>query len=73
MTQTEAIRAHLKAGKSITPLDALRDFGCFRLAARIEELRAEGMVITTEFAFKNGKKYASYRLIQPPSQRPLFA
>lgn len=32
-------------GHSITQLDALRDFGCFRLASRISDLKREGMNI----------------------------
>jgi hypothetical protein len=73
MTQNDAIRAHLESGKSITPLDALRDYGCFRLAARIDDLRNQGLCITTEFEMRNGKKYASYRLIRPKTTTELFA
>lgn len=35
-----------------------------RLAARINDLRADGHVIGTEMASKNGKKFAKYFLIQ---------
>ncbi len=73
MTQNNAIREHLMSGKSITPLDALRDYGCFRLAARIDELRRQGYCITTEFAHRNGKKYASYRLISKGNAPDLIA
>jgi hypothetical protein len=45
MTQTERIRQHLLARKSITPLQALKRYGCFRLAARICELRKEGLAV----------------------------
>ena len=63
MTHREQIRAHLESGRSITPLDALRDFGCFRLGARIEELRKAGMRIETEMLPdpQTGKRYASYK------------
>jgi hypothetical protein len=37
--QCALILASLKKGAYISPMDALRDFGCFRLAARIHELR----------------------------------
>ena len=63
MTQNDAILNHLTSGRSITPLDALRDYGCFRLAARIDDLRKQGWCITTDFETRNGKKYASYRLV----------
>ena len=64
MTQTEMIRAHLLEGKSITPLDALSEYGCFRLAARIDELRKEGLHINTEKETRNGKAYARYSMVQ---------
>lgn len=41
-SQREAIARHLKAGKSITSLEALKKFGCLRLGARIYELKKEG-------------------------------
>lgn len=44
-TQCDKILAHLSAGKAITPLDALDDYGCFRLGARIHDLRAQGYEI----------------------------
>jgi biotin operon repressor len=62
MTQKEMIRAHLLQGKSITPFDALTDYGCFRLAARIEQLRKEGLQVKTESETRNGKSYARYTL-----------
>lgn len=72
MTQTELIRAHLQSGREITPLDALSEFGCFRLAARIDELRREGLEIETVTERRNGKKFARYRLTHPV-QREMFA
>lgn len=38
-TQTKAIYQHLKAGNRLTPLRALKLFGCLRLAARIHDIR----------------------------------
>lgn len=38
------IRERLLSGGSITPFEALRDFGCYRLA-RISDLRKEGLNI----------------------------
>lgn len=37
-TQKELIREYLERGNSLTPMDALELFGCFRLATRIFEL-----------------------------------
>lgn len=44
-SQRAAILESLKLGRSITPLDALHDFGCFRLGARIYDLKREGYKI----------------------------
>ena len=63
MTQKEKIKKHLQKGKSITAIQALNLFNCFRLAARIADLRNEGMKICTEnCTLKNGKNIAKYSL-----------
>lgn len=53
--------------KGITPLEALRMFGSFRLGAIIFDLRQEGYNITTENVrrvSKNGVSYfANYKLL----------
>ena len=63
MTQNQKIKSYLEQGKTITPLQALNKFGCFRLAARVNDLRKEGLNIATKIITKNGKSYASYWLI----------
>lgn len=62
MTQNQQILAYLEKGKVITPIEALNKFGCFRLAARISDLRKEGLNIATKIMTKDGKTYASYKL-----------
>lgn len=64
-SQTELILDYLKTGKSITPMDALQLFGCFRLSGRIWDLRVQGHKIKTETINdeRTGKSYASYSLI----------
>lgn len=42
-THNQLIRQRLIEGGSITGLEALRDFGCYRLASRISDLRREGL------------------------------
>jgi hypothetical protein len=65
MSQSERILAHLKAGNSITPLEALHWFGCLRLAARILDLREHGHnVISVPMRLRNKKRVACYRLIK---------
>ena len=63
MSQTENILAHLQK-KSITPLDAFTLYGCMRLAARIQDLKAEGHNIVTTIERSNGKKFARYTLLR---------
>ena len=41
-TQNAQILARLKSGKTITPLEALAEFGCLRLSGRIYDLRRDG-------------------------------
>ena len=48
MSQKADIWNRLRRGYSISPLQALTEFGCFRLAARICELRREGKAIIGE-------------------------
>ena len=62
MSQNTQILKHLQSGKSITPMDALRKFQCFRLAARIADLRQAGHNIHAELEKKEDKRYARYSL-----------
>ncbi len=62
MTQTEWIIENLKRGP-LTPIDALNGCGCFRLGARIYELRQAGHEIETEHrTLPTGKVIAAYHL-----------
>lgn len=50
--------------EGITALDALREAGCFRLAARISDLKAQGWDISSEMVtVESGKRVARYRLM----------
>lgn len=64
MSQSEAILADLRKGKKLTPLEALREYGCFRLGARIFDLRKDGHPIKSERVTdpKTNKSYARYWL-----------
>jgi len=61
-SQTKLIRQHLEEGHSITALMALNMFDCFRLAARISDLRQQGLDIITRKITQGGKCFASYEL-----------
>ena len=65
VTQKSKVRAHLESGQSITPIDALERYGCFRLAAIIHTLKNDyGMDIKTELIKnKYGTKYGKYTIV----------
>lgn len=48
MTQNKQILDYMEKYGSITPLEALRDIGCMRLASRISDLRKMGCFIRAE-------------------------
>ena len=62
-----SVLAHLRAGNSITQKQALKQFRCARLAARIDELRGDGWDITTTMIivgshYGRAVRVAEYRL-----------
>ena len=61
-SQLSRIKKHLLKGYGISPMYALNRFGCFRLAARISDLRDEGMIIKAEMVEYDDKKFARYTL-----------
>lgn len=64
-TQAGQILAYLQRGGWLTSLEALDLFGCFRLAARIGELRKQGYPIQTHRkTTAGGARVALYSL--PP-------
>lgn len=63
MSQNKQIADYLNKGKKLTPIDALNKFGCFRLAARIADLRNEGMnIVTKTIKLENNKQIAQYSI-----------
>ena len=63
MSQNQQIANYLNKGKKLTTLQALEKFGCFRLAARIADLRNNGMNIATKtIKLENNKIVAQYSL-----------
>ena len=61
-SQEDKIIEYLKTGKSITPLDALKLFGCMRLGARIFDLKRKGYRIEEMDVVDGRKRYARYFL-----------
>jgi hypothetical protein len=72
MSQSSAILLYLQSGHTLTAYDALRMFNCFRLAARVDQLRKDGHSIETTMVKGDGKTWAEYRL-RRPVQQALFA
>ena len=64
-SQKDRILDYLMEGHSLTPLEALNLFGCFRLGARIADIKKMGYLVRTETVHdrKTGKRYASYSLV----------
>jgi len=60
----EKIEKYLSSGKSLTAIEALTKFGCFRLAARISDLRRDGINIATDTVTQKGKTFARYKKIK---------
>ena len=62
-TQCQCIAEWLEQGNSLTQMEALNRFQCFRLASRINDLRNRGLRIVTEkILTPSGKRVASYKL-----------
>jgi hypothetical protein len=68
MTQCEKVLEYMKDFGSITPIEAMQDIGCMRLAARIADLREQGHPIgrrmkTSKNRYGRDVTFAEYYLI----------
>lgn len=67
-SQLSKVKKYLEAGNSITPMDALKMFGSFRLAAIICNLKkdrywmSDKEIITRMVENEFGVKFASYKI-----------
>lgn len=71
MCQRKLILRELIEGNKVSPLSALRDFGCMRLASRIYELREQGYLIVSDERNQKGKRYCVYRMTEQEQKRAL--
>lgn len=67
MTQKEKVLKHLYEFGSVTPLEALKEYGIMRLASRMADLKADGVpfhVVMEKSKNRNGEPvhYARYIL-----------
>ena len=61
--QNARILAHLQSGRTLTALEALDWFKCFRLASRVYDLRKAGHMVEKRTVKTNsGKNIAQYYL-----------
>ena len=65
ITQDQTVLNHLKSGKTITPMDAVKYYDYYRLSANIERLRKAGYNIVTHYERNSSGKgtHARYELI----------
>ena len=72
-SQSAKVLYHLQNYGPLTAIEALELFACFRLAARINDLKEAGHDIQVEMKrLKNGKKIAVYSLPKIQKQGELF-
>ena len=65
MNQIEWVTTNLKAGKIITPMDAMKGCKTIRLASHINKLRERGMnIVTHTKVASNGSRYAAYQMLK---------
>lgn len=75
-SQKQMIAEHLENFGSIEPLEALREYGVYRLGAIIFNLKAEGVKIRTERQYRRSKitgkpvRFAKYYLEPEPTPTP---
>ena len=62
--QNNQILKYLQTGKSLTPMDALQKFVCFRLGARIYDSQRDGHSIVSQMVDVGEKRVARYSLIK---------
>lgn len=61
-SQCDRILQYLQSGKTINPAQAWNLFGCYRLGARIHDLRKRDFNILTKIVYKNGSSFAEYSM-----------
>lgn len=69
MNQREMILRFMTEYGSITPVDAMREFGCMRLASRISEIRKDGYDVRKVLEknvnrFGDTVRYARYSFVE---------
>ena len=74
MSQVKDIARYLAEHKIITAMEALEEFGCFRLAARIYDIRSKGIdIMAADLKLPNGKHVTRYMWVNTDRNRELLS
>ena len=60
LSQTNSILKYLKSGAKLSGIEALKLFGCFRLPARVYDLKSRGYSISSKIEHRGGTRYKTY-------------
>ena len=74
LTQCDRILRHMRDHGSISSLEAMNEYGIMRLASRINDLKAQGFAIVSEFStgknrYGEDTHFAVYRLKTDPRRK----
>lgn len=64
LTQTDIILIHLKEHNGITSWEAIKEYGCTRLSARIHELRKRGIEIINKNTYSRNRYGQNVRYVR---------
>ena len=62
MSQNAQLKALLKK-RWVTPLDALKHCGSMRLAARVHDLRSQGINVVDRWVERDDTRFKAYKII----------
>lgn len=68
----ESVLLYMVNHGSITAIEAERHLHCHRLAARIADLKADGVAITSRTVTREGRRWAVYSLTPVTEQLSAF-
>ena len=66
VSRAQRLLTHLVRGRTINGMQALKQFGIYRLSAAIHNFRKRGFTIETKMVNRNGSKYGVYKLTEIP-------
>jgi hypothetical protein len=69
MSDKDKLLEWFRSGRTITPVEAMNELGCYRLGARIFDLRKDGHTIVTTMETTTDRhgercRFARYKLVE---------